>query len=90
MSNRSLIEINHDYCPKNDDAALLAWAKKIATYIRSGSREEMPDGIRVFWRRHHSDPCPFEEPLAFERSRPRSQQFKSREIESAKGDGDGQ
>lgn len=78
MSNRSLVEINHDYSPGGTDDELLAWAKKIRTYIRSGSRDELPDGIRVFWRRHHSDPCPFENPLEFERSRPRSEQFKSR------------
>lgn len=84
MSQRSLVEINHDYGPKLDDAELLVWAQKIAAYIRSGSREDMPDGIRVFWRRHHSDPCPFENPLEFERRRPPSERFTSRKVDETK------
>jgi hypothetical protein len=72
VSQRSLVEINHDYCPHNDDKALLAWARKIQTYIGSGCPADLPDGIEVKWRRHHSDPCPFDEPTEFQRRFPRS------------------
>jgi hypothetical protein len=67
MSQRSLIEINHDFMPGPSDAELLDWAKRMRSYIGSGSREDLPKGATVFWRRHHADPCPFENPLEFER-----------------------
>ena len=66
MSQRSLIEINHDCCPPRDDGALLKWAKEMRLYITSGDKNELPDGVTLFWRRHHADPCPFENPLEFE------------------------
>ena len=68
MSNRSLIELNHDYCPPRDDAALLAWAKAFRLYLGSGDPSFLPDGVERKWMRHHSDPCPFENPLEFELS----------------------
>lgn len=67
MSNRSLIELNHDFCPGRSDDELLKWAKRMANYMRSGEGNDLPDGVTLFWRRHHSDPCPFENPLEFER-----------------------
>lgn len=67
MSQRSLIEINHDYPLGKTDVELLAWAKKMQNYVRSGHKDELPDGVTLFWRRHHSDPCPFENPLQFDR-----------------------
>ena len=52
MSNRSLIEFNHDYCP--NDASLEAWAKQIQVYLTSGDESELPQGLILFGRRHHS------------------------------------
>lgn len=72
MSQRSLIEINHDFYPGSSDEKLLAWAKKMANYMRSGVWRDLPEGVALKWRRHHSDPCPFDEPTAFERRFPRS------------------
>ena len=71
MSQRSLVELNHDYSPGKTDDELLQWAKKVRIYIGSGSKDDLPDGFEVKWRRHHSDPCPFENPLEFERRCPR-------------------
>lgn len=67
MSHRTLVELNHDYSPGNDDATLLAWARKMRAYLGSGHSADLPDGVTFFWRRHHTDPCPFEQPLEFER-----------------------
>lgn len=67
MSHRTLLELNHDYCPPDDPEKLLEWAKVMQLYLKSGDREFLPLGVTFFWRRHHSDPCPFEQPLEFER-----------------------
>jgi hypothetical protein len=53
MSNRSLIEFNHDYCPKDEE--LLEWAKKIQTYLHSGDERELPRGLCLLEMRHHSE-----------------------------------
>lgn len=54
MSNRSLIEINHDFCHELNDAVL----EKLKAYLRSASRETANDlkrhGITVVGMRHHS------------------------------------
>lgn len=59
MSQRSLVELNHDYCPSND-ADLLAWARKMQTYMRSAMPAELPDGVTWKHGRHHSDPDPMQ------------------------------
>jgi hypothetical protein len=56
MSNRTLVEINHDYCPNDDE--LLRWAQAIRTYIRSGDKRFLPHGITFVHMRHHSQPDP--------------------------------
>lgn len=57
MSNRTIIEINHDCYSKINSVGFL---DAIASYINSGSREDADDlerfGVRVFGMRHHSDP----------------------------------
>lgn len=58
MSNRTMIELNHDYCPSNDDAALLAWAKGMWGYMRCGDPNLLPNGVTWFGMRHHIEPCP--------------------------------
>lgn len=55
MSNRTLIEINHDYAGKLGDQFLAA----LGRYVRSGSISDAAElkqfGVRVFGMRHHSD-----------------------------------
>lgn len=59
MSNRTLIEINHDCA--GDIARLSdgAFPQALLDYLRSGSREDAETlrryGIRVFGMRHHSE-----------------------------------
>lgn len=61
MSNRSLVEFNHDYTGdiERDPEGFL---QAILLYLRSGQAEEVSKGrreifrgIRVFGMRHHSD-----------------------------------
>lgn len=58
MSNRTLVELNHDCCPRDDDASLLNWARKMRTYMSSGDPKELPQGVAFKHMRHHSEPCP--------------------------------
>jgi hypothetical protein len=60
MSNRTMLELNHDCCPREDE--LLEWARALRLYMRSGDPEKLPDGVTWFGMRHHSDPCPLGEP----------------------------
>lgn len=56
MSNRTLIEINHDYARELRTPAFL---DALALYINSADRESREQleqfGVRVFGMRHHSD-----------------------------------
>lgn len=59
MSNRTLIEINHDFSGdigRNPEAFLSA----LLSYLASASRDRVLEldgfGITVFGMRHHSDP----------------------------------
>lgn len=56
MSNRSTIELNHDY-PVTD-----AWSNLMANYIRSGDSSYLPRGLTLVDCRHHSDPAPLSDP----------------------------
>jgi hypothetical protein len=58
VSNRTLVELNHDYCLR--DAELEAWAKQMQAFMRSGDKDELPDGVRWKHSRHHSEPDPME------------------------------
>lgn len=58
MSNRTLVELNHDFCPGRSNQALAEWAAKIASYMRSGDKNELPYGVTFKQMRHHSDPDP--------------------------------
>jgi hypothetical protein len=73
MSNRSLIEINHDFAGELGDEFLLA----LRYYLSSGSREDAAElrrhGVHVISMRHHSgryyvepttDGFPVESPLS--------------------------
>lgn len=54
MSNRTLIEINHDFCGAIGESAAAA----LRRYLKSASRETAAEleyyGIRVLGMRHHS------------------------------------
>ena len=65
MSNRTLVELNHDYCPREDE--LLAWAKAMRDYMTSGNIESLPAGVTLKYFRHHSDPEPHTEMLELAR-----------------------
>jgi hypothetical protein len=58
MSNRTLMELNHDFCPANDVDGLLMWAKAMRLYIRTGEKKHLPLGVTFKGMRHHSDTCP--------------------------------
>ncbi|RVT96204.1 hypothetical protein EOD42_13895 [Rhodovarius crocodyli] len=61
MSNRTLIELNHDYCPNpRDDAALLDWARAMVRYMGGADPADLPQGVVRKHFRHHSEPCPME------------------------------
>jgi hypothetical protein len=55
MSNRTLVEINHDYCPSNDVEAR-DLGLRLTSYMRSGDIAFMPKGFVLVATRHHSDP----------------------------------
>lgn len=61
MSNRSMLEFNHDKTPSTDDE-LFWWAKNLQLYLRSGDYTDLPDGVTFFNCRHHSEDCPMGEP----------------------------
>jgi hypothetical protein len=57
MSNRSLLELNHDYCPRTlADACELGFA--LRHYMRAADPNELPPGVVRKHYRHHSDPDP--------------------------------
>lgn len=60
MSNRTLIELNHDYAPPRDDAGLLTWAQAMRNYLSSGDPKALPDGVTFLNLRHHSEGCPIQ------------------------------
>jgi hypothetical protein len=60
MSNRSLLEFNHDLCPPKADKAMLEWAWKIRNYLTCYDPRHLPKGVERKWIRHHSEPCPVE------------------------------
>jgi hypothetical protein len=58
VSNRTLVELNHDYAPPRDDAGLLTWAQAMLNYLSSGDPKALPDGVAFLQCRHHSEGCP--------------------------------
>jgi hypothetical protein len=68
MSNRTMLEFNHDYCPRDED--LIAFAKDLQTYMRSGDPKLLPYGVTWFGMRHHSTPCPLTPPRGWMNEKP--------------------
>ena len=56
MSNRSIIELNHDYPPTQRGGK--EWLDAMARFYASGDPRDLPDGVTWFGTRHHSEPCP--------------------------------
>jgi hypothetical protein len=59
MSNRTLVELNHDFCPHGDEE-LMRWAVAMRTYMTSADKKFLPDGVTFKHFRHHSEPDPLE------------------------------
>lgn len=71
MSNRTLIEINHDYTP-HTPAEKATWVDAIERYLNSADPRCLPDGVTFFNFRHHSDECPMgSPPLGWQNDQPR-------------------
>ena len=51
MSNRTMLEINHDFTPQTQE--LQEWALAMQRYLGSG---------KWFGTRHHTQPCLLEKP----------------------------
>jgi hypothetical protein len=60
MSNRTMLEFNHDFCPRSGEE--MVFIRGLIEYLRSGDPEFLPPGVTYFGRRHHSDPLPLGEP----------------------------
>ena len=57
MSWRTLVELNHDYCPTSEsEVTILGHA--LQNYMRSGDPRMLQDycGIKFLASRHHSEP----------------------------------
>ncbi len=63
MSNRTLIEFNHDIIPCGYDTKI-AWAAALIAYLKSGDKDMLPSGVTLRGMRHHSEP----EPIILEQS----------------------
>lgn len=61
MSNRSMLEFNHDCCPSAPEDKI-KFAECIFRFLRGGDAENLPDGVTWFGTRHHSDKCPLGDP----------------------------
>lgn len=61
MSNRTMLEINHDFTP-HGEKQLLKWANDMLYYLSSGDPELLPPGVTWFGMRHHTEDCPMGDP----------------------------
>ena len=61
MSNRTMLEFNHDYTPRTADERY-AFLQGICDYLASGNHKKLPPGVTYFGMRHHSTDCPLGDP----------------------------
>jgi len=61
MSNRTMLEINHDTTPHGHDE-IVRWAKAMVQYLSSGDPKLLPNGVTWFGMRHHTTNCPLGNP----------------------------
>lgn len=59
MSNRTLVELNHDYCPRGGDD-LTEWALAMQRYMHSGDKSDLPRGVTFKHLRHYMSADPLE------------------------------
>lgn len=62
MSNRTIVELNHDYCPRDDARELIEWALMMRYYMGNADPAHLPNGVTYLHYRHHSEPCPLDLP----------------------------
>lgn len=67
MSQRTIIELNHDLCPRDNPAELLAWAMMMRLYMGGADQSMLPNGVTYLYRRHHADESPL--PIPTQRTR---------------------
>ncbi len=61
MSYRTLVELNHDWCPSLErEGSMLEWAEAMAAYMRACDKKMLPRGVTFKHIRHHSDPDPMQ------------------------------
>jgi hypothetical protein len=60
MSNRTIVELNHDYCPRDDAQELIEWALRMRYYMGCADPAYLPSGVTFLHYRHHSEPRPLE------------------------------
>jgi hypothetical protein len=60
MSNRTLVELNHDYCPHGPTEEH-DYGRALASYMRGADPAFLPPGVIRKHYRHHSDPDPMME-----------------------------
>lgn len=54
MSNRTLVELNHDFCPVlGDKEAITEFGHAIVLYMRTGDKTHLPAGVTFKQMRHH-------------------------------------
>ena len=61
MSNRTMVEINHDTTPHGHDE-IVRWANAMVHYLSSGDPKLLPNGVTWFGMRHHTTDCPLGDP----------------------------
>jgi hypothetical protein len=77
MSNRSMLEFNHDLTPgRLTDEARQEWLASMLSYFSSGDPKYLPEGVTWFGMRHHTQDCPLVPPRGWNNwdtsSQPRS------------------
>lgn len=55
MSNRSLLEFNHDFSPTTD-VGYYKLGLALANYMRAADERELPPGVIRKYYRHHTHP----------------------------------
>lgn len=59
MSNRTLVELNHDFPPSRESyVRKQEWVEAMTDYMTSGDRHYLPEGVTFKHSRHHSEPDP--------------------------------
>jgi hypothetical protein len=64
VSNRTIVELNHDYCPRDDAHELIEWALRMRYYMGNADPAYLPNGVTFLHYRHHSETCPLPPPPA--------------------------